>query len=89
MNAIDCLTSRDGENYDEFITCVLTSLLAVRVKLLDIEDNMDMTRLGMLDEKDLARLQITTRAACACGPPEVPMLTILSTWSLSDESVWT
>jgi len=29
----------------------------VRVKLLDIEDNMDVTRLGELTGKDLERLQ--------------------------------
>ena len=57
VDAIDCLTSRDGEDYDEFVIRVLTSPLAVRVKLLDIEDNMDMTRLGALAEKDLTRLQ--------------------------------
>ena len=57
VDAIGCLTSRDGEHYDEFISRVLTSPLAARVKLLDIEDNMDMTRLSMLAEKDLARLQ--------------------------------
>ena len=57
VNAIDCLTSRKGEGYDDFITRVLTSPLAVRVKLLDIEDNMDVTRLSELTGKDLERLQ--------------------------------
>ena len=55
--AIDCLTSRDGEDYEEFITRVLEDSLTVRVRLLDIEDNMDMTRLGRLTTKDLDRLQ--------------------------------
>ena len=57
VNAIDCLTSREGESYDDFISRVLANPLAVRVKRLDIEDNMDMTRLGELTGKDLARLQ--------------------------------
>lgn len=57
MDAIDCLTSRDGENYDDFITRVLTNSLAARVKRLDIEDNMDMTRLGKLTGEDWERLQ--------------------------------
>jgi hypothetical protein len=57
VDAIDCLTSRTGENYDDFIGRVLRNPLATRVKLLDIEDNMDMKRLGTLSEKDLARLQ--------------------------------
>lgn len=57
VQAVDCLTHRNGEDYDAFITRVLTNPLAVRVKLLDIEDNMDMTRLGALAGKDLERLQ--------------------------------
>lgn len=57
LDAIDCLTSRDGENYDEFITRVMANSLAAQVKLLDIEDNMDMRRLGALTDKDLERLQ--------------------------------
>ena len=55
--AIGCLTSRDGEGYDDFITRVLANSLAARVKLLDIEDNMDMRRLGALTDKDLERFQ--------------------------------
>ena len=57
MDAIGCLTNWEGEGYDDFISRVLTSPLAARVKLLDIEDNMDMTRLGELAEKDLERLR--------------------------------
>ena len=57
VSAIDCLTSRRGESYDDFITRVLTSPLAARVKLLDIEDNMDMTRLSELTDKDVERLK--------------------------------
>ena len=57
VDAIGCLTNREGESYDEFITRVLTNFLASRIKLLDIEDNMDMTRLGALTDKDLERLR--------------------------------
>ena len=57
VDAIGCLTNREGESYDDFISRVLTNSLAVRVKLLDIEDNMDMTRLGALTDKDIERLR--------------------------------
>ena len=57
MDAMGRLTSQDGESYDDFISRVLANPLAVRVKLLDIEDNMDMTRLGALTDKDLDRLR--------------------------------
>ena len=57
VDAIGCLTSCKGESYDDFISRVLASPLAARIKLLDIEDNMDMTRLGELTDKDLERLR--------------------------------
>lgn len=53
---IGCLTSRNGEDYDRFITRVLTNPLAIRIKLLDVEENMDMTRMSTLTDKDLERL---------------------------------
>ena len=57
VDAIGCLTNREGEGYNEFIIRVLTNPLAARVKLLDIEDNMDMTRLCELTDKDMGRLR--------------------------------
>ena len=57
VDAIGCLTHREGESYDAFICRVLTSPLAARVKVLDIEDNMDMTRLGEVTDKDMERLR--------------------------------
>lgn len=57
VDAIGHLTNREEESYDDFISRVLTSQLAARVKLLDIEDNMDMTRLCTLTDKDLDRLR--------------------------------
>ena len=57
VDAIGRLTNREEESYDDFISRVLANPLAARVKLLDIEDNMDMTRLGDLTDKDLERLR--------------------------------
>ena len=57
VDAIGCLTNREGESYDDFISRVLADPLAARVKLLDIKDNMDMTRLGELADKDLERFR--------------------------------
>ena len=56
VDAIGCVTNREREGYDDFISRVLTNPLAVRVKLLDLEDNMDMTRLSALTDKDMERL---------------------------------
>lgn len=55
LDAIDRLTRRAGESYDEFIDRVLESPLATRVKLLDIEDNLDLKRLPAVTDADLER----------------------------------
>jgi hypothetical protein len=55
--AIDCLSRRPNETYDEFIDRILTNPLATQVKLYDLEDNMDATRLIHLTEWDWQRLQ--------------------------------
>lgn len=48
-DAVDALTRREGEDYEEFIERVAANPIARRVKLADIEDNMDLTRLENLD----------------------------------------
>lgn len=55
--ALDCLTRRSDESYDEFIDRVLTNPLATRVKRYDLEDNMTLTRMTSLTAKDVERLQ--------------------------------
>lgn len=60
--ALDALTKRPGERYEDFIERVVVDPLARRVKLLDLEDNMDLTRLGRLDDADVARLERYHRA---------------------------
>ncbi|MBX3179567.1 MAG: HD domain-containing protein [Candidatus Hydrogenedentes bacterium] len=60
--AVDGLTRREGEPYEDFIARGAANPLARRVKLADIEDNLDLRRLGELEEKDLARLQRYQRA---------------------------
>lgn len=55
--ALDCLTRRPDETYEAFIDRVLTNPLATRVKRYDLEDNMTLTRIASLTEKDLTRLE--------------------------------
>jgi len=56
MAALARLTKRAGEGYHDFITRVLEDALAARVKLYDLEDNMDARRLPALGERDHERL---------------------------------
>jgi len=62
LQAVDCLTSREGETYDEFITRVRESAIARQVKIADLEDNMNVERIGEITQKDLARIEKYHRA---------------------------
>jgi hypothetical protein len=56
IKAIDCLSKRPGEAYEDFIARIHPNELARKVKFEDIKDNLDLTRLGTLQEKDLVRV---------------------------------
>lgn len=56
IDVLDCLTKRDGESYNEFIGRVLKNETACQVKLADINDNMNLTRIKNPSEKDRERI---------------------------------
>lgn len=63
LDALRCVTKlSEDEDYDHFIERVKTNPLAVKVKINDLKDNMDITRLGEVTEKDLGRLNKYIRA---------------------------
>jgi (p)ppGpp synthase/HD superfamily hydrolase len=55
--AVQCLTRLDRESYEKFIQRVLTNKLAVKVKMADIEDNLNVLRLKTLGDNDLERVR--------------------------------
>ena len=57
VEAVVALTKQPGETYDAFIDRVKTNPLAVRVKMADIGDNMNLDRLEKVTDEDLARNQ--------------------------------
>jgi len=57
ITAVDCLTRRDEETYQQFVARAKANPIARWVKLADIEDNMDIRRLQTISEKDTERLQ--------------------------------
>jgi (p)ppGpp synthase/HD superfamily hydrolase len=59
IEAVRCLTKRPEaeEDYEQFIRRAAAHPVARRVKLADLEDNMDLRRIGELTEKDFARLK--------------------------------
>ena len=62
LEALDCLTRRPREAYERFIQRVKSNSVAIRVKLADLEDNLDVSRLSGLRKKDAKRLQKYQRA---------------------------
>ncbi|HEX8703169.1 MAG TPA: GTP pyrophosphokinase [Myxococcaceae bacterium] len=56
LQALECLTKREGENYEAFIERVRPHPLARRVKLADLEDNMDVRRLTAVGPREAERL---------------------------------
>src|SRR5215212_1353026 len=57
VEAVQSLTKREGEDYMEFVARAKKNKLAAKVKIADIEDNIDVLRLTSLDEHDLARIK--------------------------------
>lgn len=55
-DALDLLTHKKGDSYEVYIRKIGTSRDATLVKLEDLRDNSDITRLKGLSEKDHARL---------------------------------
>jgi len=55
--ALDCLTRRADESYDDFMDRVLQNETACWVKSADLIDNMDLTRIPNPTEKDEARIK--------------------------------
>lgn len=56
IEAIKALTRRDGEPYDGFIRRAASNQVARRVKLADLEDNMDLRRIANPTPQDWERL---------------------------------
>lgn len=57
VNAVDAITKRKGEKYEDYINRVQANRYATVVKIADLQDNMNITRLKEITEKDVARLK--------------------------------
>lgn len=63
VTAVDALTRREGEeSYEEFVRRAGADPIARRVKVADLEDNMDVRRTGMATDDDVARFRRYYRA---------------------------
>jgi (p)ppGpp synthase/HD superfamily hydrolase len=57
VDAVVALTKVDGISYDDYIDGVMANELATYVKLSDLKDNMDVTRLPELGDYEIKRLK--------------------------------
>lgn len=57
LQAVECVTNRAGESYAEFIERAGKNPIARQVKIADLEDNMNIQRIGELSMRDLERLK--------------------------------
>jgi len=62
LAAIDSVTKRHNETYDEFIDRAARNVVGRRVKFADLEDNVDLGRIAQPTESDHARIEKYRRA---------------------------
>ncbi len=55
--ALDALTKRKNETYDDFINRIQQNKLACHVKLADLSDNMNLSRISNPTEQDYQRVE--------------------------------
>ena len=80
IDAVDALTHRPAESYDDYLRRVRANELARRVKLVDLEHNMDLRRIESVSKKDLERIHKYHKArrflilpAAPSSPPPFPL----------------
>ena len=57
VKALDLLTHRKEVPYDDYIKAISFNVDATKVKLADLKDNSDITRLKGLSKKDFDRME--------------------------------
>lgn len=56
VQAVDCLTKREGEPYEAHVDKARQNDLALPVKIADLEDNMDPKRIDVFSDEDKKRM---------------------------------
>jgi hypothetical protein len=59
---VEALTEREGEDYEAFIRRVAPNSIARQVKLADLRDNCDLSRIAQPTAKDYERIEKYRRA---------------------------
>lgn len=62
LTALASVTKRDGESYDAFVRRAAADPIGRRVKLADLRDNSDLTRIAAPTARDVERIEKYRRA---------------------------
>lgn len=62
LDALKSVTRQAAESYDEFVLRAAANSIGRRVKLADLEDNCDLSRIAAPTERDYARIEKYQRA---------------------------
>lgn len=57
IQAIDTITKKKNESYEQYVQKIAENPLARKVKIADLKHNSDLTRLKKITEKDIARVE--------------------------------
>jgi (p)ppGpp synthase/HD superfamily hydrolase len=57
INALGCVTKKDQEVYDNFINRIKKNKLAIKIKIADLQDNLDLKRIPNPKKKDFERIK--------------------------------
>lgn len=55
--AVDALTKREEETYEEFVVRASKNTIGKKVKIADLEDNLDISRINNPTDKDRLRME--------------------------------
>ena len=62
IDALQSVTKRDGEDYEDFVRRAAADPIGRRVKLADLHDNSDLSRIAVPSERDFRRIEKYRRA---------------------------
>lgn len=62
IEALRAVTKRDGETYEDFVRRAATNPIGRRVKLADLHDNCDLSRIAAPSAGDIERIEKYRRA---------------------------
>ena len=57
LHAVDLLTRKDGQPYDQYLAGLVGNTLALKVKIEDVRHNLDSTRIDKLSDHDVVNLR--------------------------------